>query len=448
MSTGAADDGQHRALAGLLEKLMASVRPEFRADELAFDPRDPVFGGKPCLVPACERPAVGRELCHGHRQRWAAAAAGRPDIGEFAQSTGSRWRKNAPLSRCRAPGCGYGVGPRKGLCSRHAGAWERAATPSLAEWLGTLAETELAQPPADCLIGSCGLWAEPGSDWCRSHAATWKQHGRPAARAFAARWAADQPGADRERVRLGSLTAHLKLEVQYALQRRCDERAGKAPPFVVMIMVRFLTASGESSLLDRTEQEWRDAFGRKRSNAIALLAWSRRQIAELAEGGGWDAEYPRDAWQMHRVGLEGRNVLDFSRIPQQQLKDLAKRWIRWRLSTGLGLEAGGTLPLRVLIRLAVFLHSRGMTGADSISRAVLEDYLADLHAAMAGRPEHGTHVSVIGLFLTAVRQHGWAPDLPADAMLFPGDQPPRIELLPRALAGHVMAQVEQPGNLE
>ena len=78
---------------------------------------------------------------------------------------------------------------------------------------------------------------------------------------------------------------------------------------------------------------------------------------------------------------------------------------------------------------------------------MLEDYLADLHAAMGGRPEHGAHVSIIGLFLTAVRQHGWAPGLPPDAMLFPGDQPPRTELLPRALAGHVMAQVEQPGNL-
>ena len=32
-------------------------------------------------------------------------------------------------------------------------------------------------------------------------------------------------------------------------------------------------------------------------------------------------------------------------------------------------------------------------------------------------------------------------------MIFPGDQPPRVELLPRALAGHVMAQAEQPGNL-
>ena len=35
----------HRGMpAGLLEKLMAAVRPEFRADDLVFDPRDPVFG--------------------------------------------------------------------------------------------------------------------------------------------------------------------------------------------------------------------------------------------------------------------------------------------------------------------------------------------------------------------------------------------------------------------
>jgi integrase len=335
---------------GLLEKLAAAVRPEFRGDNLAFDRRDAVFGGKPCLVRGCERTAVGHGLCQGHRQRW--AKAGRPGVREFAEST--------------APFAAGGAG-----------------TPVL----------------------RC------------------------------------------ERIRLDALPARLKLEVQYALQRRHDEREGKAPPFIVMIMVRFLAASGASSLLDRAEQEWREAFGRKRSNAIALLAWSRRQVTDLAESGGWDAGYPRDAWQMHRLGFAGRNVLDFSRIPQQQLKDLAKRWIRWRLSTGLGLEAGGTRPLRVLTRLAVFLAERGIDGTGSISRAVLEGYLADLHAAMAGKPEHGAHVSVIGLFLSAVRQHGWAPGLPPDALVFRGDQPPRIELLPRALAGHVMAQVEQPGNL-
>src|SRR5580658_2632807 len=200
---------------------MAAVRPEFRAGELAFDPRDPVFGGKACLVPACERPVAGHGLCPGHRQRW--AAAGRPGIGEFAQSTASRWRKNAPLSRCRAPGCGYGVGHRKDLCIRHAAAWEKAGTPDLQDWLDSVPGTAPAVLPADCLIGSCRLLAEPGSDWCCSHTATWKRHGRPAAGVLAAQWEEDEPGAGRERVRLDGLPAQMKLEVQYALQRRCDE---------------------------------------------------------------------------------------------------------------------------------------------------------------------------------------------------------------------------------
>jgi hypothetical protein len=52
------------------------------------------------------------------------------------------------------------------------------------------------------------------------------------------------------------------MAVQYALQRRHDERASTAPPFFVMIMVRFLAASGVSSLLDRSEQEWGEGFGR------------------------------------------------------------------------------------------------------------------------------------------------------------------------------------------
>jgi hypothetical protein len=69
----AAGAGQDRALAGLLEKLMAAVRPEFRAGTLTFDPRDPVFGGPPCAVPGCERPARSRDLCWGHHQRWMSA---------------------------------------------------------------------------------------------------------------------------------------------------------------------------------------------------------------------------------------------------------------------------------------------------------------------------------------------------------------------------------------
>lgn len=435
---------QYQAAAGLLEKLMATVRPEFRANELVLDPADPVFGGAICRVASCPRTAWGgRGLCAAHHDRW--IADGRPDLDAFVVATSPRWHKQTPLACCRAPGCKRGV-RRQELCTRHSAAWERAGRPDTDEWLASVPATVSPAGQQDCLIGFCGLWAEHDIPFCQNHGATWKVNGRPEPGGFAARYLDDDPVPPHERIVLNSLPPQLKLEIQYALQRRCDERAGKAPPYIVMIMARFLAASGASSLLDLTEQQWRDAFGKK-DNAIALLAWSRRQVADLAEGGGWDAEYPRDAWQMHRLGFDGRNVLDFSRIPQQQLKDLAKRWIRWRLSTGLGLEAGGVRPMRVLTRLAAFLHARGIAGVDGLSRAVLEAYLADLHAAFGGRSEHGTHVGTIGLFLTAVRQHGWAPDLPPDAMIFPGDQPPRTERLPRPLAGHVMTQVEQPANL-
>jgi integrase len=435
---------QYQAAAGLLEKLMATVRPEFRANELVLDPADPVFGGAICRVASCPRTAWGgRGLCAAHHDRW--IADGRPDLDAFVVATSPRWHKQAPLTCCRAPGCKRGV-RRQELCTRHGAAWERAGRPDTGEWLASVPATVPPAGQQDCLIGFCDLWAERDIPFCQNHGATWKVNGRPEPGGFAAGYLDDDPVPPHERIFLNSLPPQLKLEIQYALQRRRDERAGKAPPYIVMIMARFLAASGAFSLLDLTEQQWRDAFGKK-DNAIALLAWSRRQVADLAESGGWDAEYPRDAWQMHRLGFDGRNVLDFSRIPQQQLKDLAKRWIRWRLSTGLGLEAGGVRPVRVLTRLAAFLHARGVAGMPGVSRAVLEAYLADLHAAFGGRSEHGTHVGTLGLFLSAVRQHGWAPDLPPDAMIFPGDQPPRTERLPRALAGHVMTQVEQPASL-
>jgi integrase len=323
----------------------------------------------------------------------------------------------------------------------------RAGRPDAAEWLAGVPETAAPPGQQECLVWFCGLWTERDVPFCQAHGVTWNNHGRPGPGEFAAGYLGSDPLPGHEHVHLDCLPAPLKLKVQYALQRRRDEREGRAPPFIVMITVRFLASSGASSLPERAEQEWRDAFG-KGGNAIALLVWSRRQVADLAEAGGWDAEYPRDTWQMHRLGFEGRTVLDFSRIPQQQLKNLAKGWIRWRLSTGLSLQSGGLQPLRVLARLAAFLQARGITSVGGISRTLIEDHLADLHADMAGTVEHAAHVGTLGLFLTAVRQHGWAPGLPADAMIFPGDQPPRIELLPRALAGHVMAQVEEPGNLE
>ena len=161
-----AGQGAQSRRPGLLASLAGAVRPEFRADELAFDPGDPVFGGKPCLVPGLR--------AHGLRSRalpGAPAAVGgsgparRRGIRRIGRSPVAG--KGAPLARCRAPGCRYGVTRRKGLCARHARAWERAGAPDLQEWLGTMPGTAPADPAADCRIGGCQLWAEPGAVLCR-----------------------------------------------------------------------------------------------------------------------------------------------------------------------------------------------------------------------------------------------------------------------------------------
>ena len=160
---------------------------------------------------------------------------------------------------------------------------------------------------------------------------------------------------------------------------------------------------------------------------------------------GWDNEYPRDTWQLRRLGIDSQAVvtLQFTAISQPWLKDLAKRWTRWRLSCGLSPVACHR-GVRAVTRFAAFLAATGITGAGQISRDVLERYLADLSGDPAGKRDH---VGQVSLFLRDIRRHQWDACLPAAAMFFPEDFPRRGELLPRALAEHVMSQVEDPASL-
>ncbi len=113
---GAAEPGQarqYRAPAGLLEKLMAAVRPEFRAGDLVFDPRDPVFGGPPCAVSGCDRPHRRQGLCTSHWQRW--RGSGAISLAEFAATAEPGWHGHLPLDSCVIAGCNYGAMGR-GMC--------------------------------------------------------------------------------------------------------------------------------------------------------------------------------------------------------------------------------------------------------------------------------------------------------------------------------------------
>jgi integrase len=187
----------------------------------------------------------------------------------------------------------------------------------------------------------------------------------------------------------------------------------------------------------------------------------RARLEELHQGSGWEAEFDRDVWDLRRLGLrppsstEGTARLRFDRIPQPWLRQFVKRWMRSRLGSGVG-NAQVAADLLALTRFAGFLatttsqSSRPGLSLVAVTRELLERYLAQLAASPLSVGRRNADIGALNRFLQAIRQRHWDDTLPADAVLYPEDfsKGEHGGRLPRALAEQVMAQVEDPANLE
>ena len=261
----------------------------------------------------------------------------------------------------------------------------------------------------------------------------------------------ENPGPGQEHIDLRRLPPGLRLEIQYVLQCRGDEQDTRLPPEDVRPFAAVLAAAGASSLLDRPEEWWTARPSRGSGHGWrAFVLDARRRVEALASGAGWETEYPRDTWRLRVLGTaRGDAAIRFTGIPQPWLKDLAKRYARWQLSTGLTAATARAGALG-MTRFAAWLASlpEPPAGLDGVDRPLLERYLAVLHAEMGGQQRHQQYVSALSGFLREIRRHGWDGTMPATAVIFPEDFPARGARLPRGLADHVMAQVEQPASLD
>jgi len=436
---------------GLLEQLMALVRPEFRTDIYIPAPDDPVFVAEECAVAGCDRTAasIRRRLCNAHAIRF--RKRGRPPMEEFLADPGPPVRGRRPLAPCVVESCRYGRNARNGLCARHRDRWNRAGQPDLASWKAP----DLAPAgtgPAECRLPFCGLWVEnPAKIFCAGHDDRWQRHGRPDPRRFIA--GCELVGT--ACIDLQDLAPQLKLEIQYALQCRADARSRTAAPRLVMPAVRHAKAVGVTSLLDLTEQQWRHSAGSQVGESALFLLDARDALESLRDGTGWEIEYPKDVWRLHK--LPGITIpaarpcpharLRFDRIAQPWLRELAKRWTRLRLASGLSIGAarGGVDALTCFSR---FLGLTGVNALAGVDRPLLERYLAHVASLPGGPGMKKTRIGALNLFFQNIRQHGWDDTLPGTAAFYQGDIPAVPGQVDRRLAEYVMAQVEAPANLD
>lgn len=139
---------------GLLSKLMATVRPQFRVDVYVPDPEDRVLGRPSCRVAGCDRSGWEYKLCSSHSRRW--RERGCPDLTVFLADPGPPVHGRIELPSCTVRGCRY-RNNSLGLCMRHYGCWVRSGKPDPTAWPPTDRPSPMGiMPNAGCRSARCG----------------------------------------------------------------------------------------------------------------------------------------------------------------------------------------------------------------------------------------------------------------------------------------------------
>ena len=286
---------------------------------------------------------------------------------------------------------------------------------------------------------------------CTAHHARWVNRGRPELAGFVASAAPVRPGEPRvdQVFDLSALGEDCRVEIAFVLQCRHDERGRGIRPVAVRPVVAMLAGAGACSVLERSLSGWVDLLpplGKTtKASAVGFLRYAWRQLDAVATGGGVEAEYGRDVWDAHRLGVPvtvGHYRVSFERIGQPWLRNAVKTWARARLVGGMSFGAIRR-DATAMSTFAAWLFDAHPQANDAsvITRVTIEEYLAHLAAnGPVANTRLGYLTSLRG-FLEMARRRGWLC-LPADAALYGDDLPHRPAGLPRFVPEDVMAQLE------
>jgi site-specific recombinase XerD len=443
---------EHRVAPTLLECLMEVVRPEFRA-EVFHPPLDnAVFFQGTCRVASCPTAVSfsAKGLCNRHYHRWRKHRE--EDFEHWLVEEDALTVVHLAVAACAVTGCNRAQKSHL-LCSRHRAAWEAAGCPDVEGWPGGVrykAPRTGGGLEKSCTAPRCERWTDgPTLLLCRNHHQSWCGRGRP----DLDDWFAELAWGANPRVHLGRLARGARLEFQFGLQSRYDAGAKLTPIRALSAAVGRLEKAQVQSLLDLTEEEWRqhlDGAALRAFNSMArnfLLDTRFSLEALLVKDDPWSDQFPRDTWDLRLLGFPpGVRRLRFEPIVQPWLRDLVKRWCRWRLSQGLATSTVFS-HLAGCVRLSRHLAVTGTISVpEELTRLHLEGWLAVLRVDEP-EPTRAASISAVRVFLNDVRRHGWEPRLPAATLIFGDDHPRRKRSNPRWIAEHLMAQMEAPANL-
>jgi hypothetical protein len=328
--------------------LRASVRPEFQVEVYLPQPGDPVLFGPTCAVAGCDARGLQRAtgirgyLCQAHAVMW--RRDGQPPQEEWVREGARRLRRARPATACAAVGCRRSAHTR-GLCQPHYGHWRRAGRPPLELFVSDAPATRTGA--AGCRVPGCAFPAVVGKELCDAHQKGFRWLSWHRAVVELDQYLAHlQSGRGRGRPRfdLRGVGPIVALDLGFALQCRQDTRGAAITPLIFGQVVRWLRERPVDSLLIGSDAAWARAAGERfaaggRANPLAWVRYCRRVLARLRDERHDGEVWSWDTWPTDRVDPDARYAhqkarrIYFADIEPDWLRELAKRWARWRITT-------------------------------------------------------------------------------------------------------------------
>jgi integrase len=445
--------------------LRAVVRAEFAVEVVRPQPDDPVLFGPRCAVAGCLARGMRRidgmrtgHLCAGHARAW--RRDGEPAVRGWLRDGARSLRHQRDARPCSATGCARSISAH-GLCYAHLRHWERAGRPSLAVFV---ADAPTVRTEATtCTVGGCAFATAARSPFCDTHLKSfrWLRGRRPELEPadYLAHLARARDSAS-PTFDLRGLPPLVALELGYALQARSDARGAAITPPIFGQVVRWLIDRPVDSMLIGSDAGWARAAAQRfsagsRANPLGWLRFCRMVLARLREQHAGQRVWSWDTWPTELIDVDGRYAhqpvrrIYFSDIEPGWLRELAKRWARWRITTTTKSPASVAVTTSSLRRFTSFLAERDELppGPQAITRVLLERYRAHVHTLAVSASRRTGLLTDLKVFLDDVRLHEWAPGLPANATYYRGEIPTARRALPRFIDEFVMGQIESDENL-
>ena len=439
--------------------LERALRPEFLATPLVL-PAGSSLAPPECGVADCPRVGDtapwGRfdvRLCGVHKQRW--IRDGKPEGKEWL--TGQRPPTILrPIECCAAAACARSV-REAGLCGAHKAQWVQAGRPALPRFASSA--RMVASGIERCRVFDCGFpcVVRSRAGLCDAHLkrfGAWR--GRRAGLVGAER--SIERYLEELRLRTGTLLARLllpdapllALELRFVLQCRHDEGGGHIHPFRWSETVRRLNEIGMRSLLEGGWQVEPD--GGRTPTWMFYVNYARRALLAFRGRCGLDDPWARDFWYTPGLPIEdpvGRvRNLDWRPLHPAWLRELSKRWARYRLRAGISVGYVNATRLAVL-RLIEFCERAGwpLDDPSCLTRECLDAFLDHVRCLeVSAKHKHAIAYGVKRLFEDS-HDLGWIK-LPYPRVYLRGERPQQYEWLPRALPAQVVMRLNAPGALE